>query len=121
VRSCFGNVTPQLPRSRPPVKQEKPKAYRSPLWRHLDEIQKWRLAQETWEAIANKLSDQYRIKVSLQGVQVFFKRATLRDGRRPLGFGPDPSTSIEIQTGASAPEHFDSIYEEARKQFLQKV
>jgi hypothetical protein len=97
------------------VKQAKPKAFRSPLWPHLDEIYAWRLAEETWEAIANKLSDKYRIKVSLQGVQIFFKRATHRDARRPLGFRPTPSTSIAIQTDANAPEHLDSIYEEARK------
>ena len=42
-----------------PVNQEKPKAYRSPLWAHLDEIHKWRMAQQTWEAISDKLCAQY--------------------------------------------------------------
>jgi hypothetical protein len=58
---------------------------------HLNEIHKWRMAQETCEAIADKLCDQYGIKVSLQGVQAFFKRGIHRDRRRPLGFGPEPS------------------------------
>src|SRR6201981_3667153 len=84
-----------------PVKQDKPKAYRYPLWAHLDEIQRWRLGQETWEAIADKLSHQYGIKISLQGVQAFFKRASNRDRRRPLGLGSKPSSSIEIQPVAS--------------------
>jgi hypothetical protein len=97
------------------VKQDKPKAYQSPLWAHLDEIRKWRLAQETWEAIADKLFLQYGLKVSLQAVQGFFKRATRRDGRRPLGLGLKPSTSIAIQTIVTVAQGPDSIYEEARK------
>ena len=56
-----------------PVKQDKPKAYRSPLWAHLDEIHKWRLAQETWEAIANKLAIQYGLKVSFQSSAILFQ------------------------------------------------
>jgi hypothetical protein len=106
------------------VKQDKPKAYRSPLWAHLDEIQKWRLARETWEAIANKLATQYDLKISFQRVQSFFKRAIDRDRRRPLGFENEPSSSIAIKTNATGPSRIatvaaaqdpDSIYEEARK------
>jgi hypothetical protein len=97
------------------VKQDKPKAYRSPLWAHLDEIHTWRMAQETWEAIADRLSLQYGINVSLQCVQAFFKRAMHRDRRRPLGFGPEPSSSIAIQPVATAAQDPDSIYEQARK------
>ena len=103
-----------------PVKQAKPKAHRSPLWTHLDEIHKWRMAQETWEAIADKLSVQYGIKVSIQGVQVFFKRAIDRDRRRPLGFMPGRSGSIVTQTVSSAAQDPDSIYEEARQAVRQE-
>ena len=97
------------------MKQEKPKAYQSPLWTHLDEIRKWRLARETWEAISDKLFALYSLKFSLQGVQAFFKRATRSDRRQPLGFGTEPSTSIAIQTIVTMAQGPDSIYEEARK------
>lgn len=103
-----------------PVKQAKPKAHRSPLWTHLDEIHRWRMAQETWEAIAKKLSLQYSIKVSIQGVQVFFKRAIDRDRRRPLGFRPERSGSIATQTVPSAAQDPDAIYEEARQAVRQE-
>ena len=73
------------------------------------------MAQETWEAIADKLSLQYGIKVSIQGVQVFFRRAIDRDRRRPLGFRPGRSGSIATQTVLSAAQDPDSIYEEARQ------
>jgi hypothetical protein len=97
------------------VKENKPKAYRSPLWAHLDEIHKWRLARETWEAIANKLATQYDLKISFQRVQSFFKRAIERDRRQPLGFGTEPSSSIAIQTTVAVAQDSDSIYENARK------
>ena len=73
------------------------------------------MAQETWEAIADKLSLQYGIKVSIQGVQVFFRRAIDRDRRRPLGFRPGRSCSIVTQTVPGAAQDPDSIYEEARQ------
>ena len=98
-----------------PVKEDKPKAYRSPLWAHVDEIRKRRLARETWEAIANKLAIQYALKVSFQRVQSFFKRAIDRDRRRPLGFGTERSSSIAIQTTVAVAQDSDSIYDEARK------
>jgi hypothetical protein len=97
------------------VKQDKPKAYRSPLWAHLDEIHKWRSARETWVAIADKLATQYGLKVSFQRVQSFFKRAIDRDRRQPLGFGIEPSSSMAIQTTAPVAQDSDSIYEDARK------
>jgi hypothetical protein len=84
-----------------PVNQEKPKAYRSPLWAHLDEIHKWRMAQQTWEAISDKLFAQYGIKVSLQCVQAFFQRAARRGFRRPLGFGRERSGSIAAETAVT--------------------
>jgi hypothetical protein len=98
-----------------PVKQDNPKPYRSPLWAHLDEIHEWRLARETWEAIANKLAIQYGLKVSFQRVQSFFKRAIDRDRRQPLGFRTEPSSSIAIQSTVAVAQDSDSIYEEARK------
>jgi len=67
------------------AKRGKPKAYQSPLWAHLDELRKWRRAQETWETIADKLFVQYGLKVTFQAVHAFFKRATRRGLRRPLG------------------------------------
>jgi hypothetical protein len=75
------------------------------------------MTQETWEAIANKLSDQYGLKVTLQSVHAFFKRAFHRDRLRPLGFVSSPSSLVEIQTlaTATADQDLDSIYEEARK------
>jgi hypothetical protein len=103
-----------------PVKLDKPKAHRSPLWAHLHEIHKWRMAQETWEAIAEKLSLQYGIRISLQGVQVFFRRAIDRDRGRPLGFGPNPSGSKAMRTVPSSAEDPDSIYEEARRAIRQE-
>ena len=98
-----------------PVNHEKPKAYRSPLWAHLDEIHKWRMAQQTWEAISDKLFAQYGIKVSLQCVQAFFRRAARRGFRRPIGFGRERSSSITIETLATAAQGPESIYEEAHK------
>jgi hypothetical protein len=70
------------------VMREKPKAYRSPLWNHLDEIRRWRRDQETWEAIAERLWVEHGIKISFQSVQSFFKRATDPAHKRPLGFEP---------------------------------
>ena len=97
------------------VDQDKPKAYRSPLWAHLDEIHKWRMAQQTWEAISDKLFAQYGIKVSLQCVQAFFQRAARRGFRRPLGFGRERSSSIAVEPVTTAAQGPESIYEEARK------
>jgi len=99
----------------PLANQEKPKAYRSPLWAHLDEIHKWRMAQQTWEAISDKLCAQYGIKVSLQCVQAFFQRAARRGFRRPLGFGRERSSSIAAETAVTVAQRPESIYEEARK------
>ena len=97
------------------VDQDKPKAYRSPLWAHLDEIHKWRMAQQTWEAISDKLFAQYGIKVSLQCVQAFFQRAARRGFCRPLGFGRERSSSIAVEPVVTAAQGPESIYEEARK------
>src|SRR6516165_4394173 len=91
------------------MKQEKPKAYRSPLWAHLDELRKWRSSQETWEAISDKLFAQYGIKVSLQAVQAFYKRATCGDSRRPLGFAPTPLSFIPTRPVINTPHDPDSI------------
>ena len=97
-----------------PVNQEKPKAHRSPLWVHLDEIHKWRMAQQTWEAISDKLFARYGIKVSLQCVQAFFQRAARRGFRRPLGFGREQSSSIAAETAVTIAKGPESVYEEAR-------
>ena len=97
------------------MKQEKPKAYRSPLWAHLDELRKWRLAQETWEAIAAKLLARYGIKISFQAVQAFYQRATSGDRRRPLGFAATPSNLGTRRGVTSTSQDSESIYEEARK------
>jgi hypothetical protein len=99
----------------PLANQKKPKPYRSPLWAHLDEIHKWRMAQQTWEAISDKLFAQYGIKVSLQCVQAFFQRAARRGFRRPLGVGRERSSSIAVETAVSVAQEPESIYEEARK------
>jgi hypothetical protein len=106
--------------ARTSVKQDNPKPYRSPLWAHLDEIHKWRLAQDTWEGIADKLSLQYGLKVSLQAVHAFFKRASNRGRRRPLGFVAERSSSIAIQTTVTLAQGPDSIYEEARRAIRQE-
>jgi hypothetical protein len=103
-----------------PVKQDNPKPYRSPLWAHLDEIHEWRLAQETWEAIADKLSLQHGLKISFQAVHAFFKRASKRGRRRPLGFVAERSSSIAIQTTVASAQGPDSIYEEARHAIRQE-
>ena len=73
--------------------REKPKAYRSPLWKHLEEIRKWRRDQETWEAIAERLRLNYGIVISFQSVQSFFKRAIDPGHKRPLGFEPGAAPS----------------------------
>jgi hypothetical protein len=109
--------------ARAPVKQDNPKPYRSPLWAHLDEIHEWRLAQDTWEAIADKLSLQHDLKISFQAVHAFFKRATKRGRRRPLGFVAEcssSSSSIAIQTTVTLAQGSDSIYEEARQAIRQE-
>src|ERR1700693_33467 len=77
--------------------REKPKAYRSPLWKHLEEIRRWRREQETWEAIAERLRVNYGIVISFQSVQSFFKRAIDPDLKRPLGFEPETLTSAPAQ------------------------
>jgi hypothetical protein len=100
---------------RTPAKQDNPKPYRSPLWAHLDEIHKWRLAKDTWEAIAEKLSLQHGIKVSFQAVHAFFRRASKRGRRRPLVFVAERSSSIAIHTTVTLAQGPDSIYEEARQ------
>jgi hypothetical protein len=102
------------------VKQDNPKPYRSPLWAHLDEIHEWRSAQETWEAIADKLSLQHGLKISFQGVHAFFKRASKRGRRRPLGFVAERSSSIAIQATVTLAQGPDSIYEEARHAIRQE-
>ena len=102
------------------VKQDNPKPYRSPLWAHLDEIHEWRLAQETWEAIAGKLSLLHGLKISFQAVHAFFKRASKRGRRRPLGFVAQRSSSIAIQTTVTLAQGPDSIYEEARHAIRQE-
>jgi hypothetical protein len=102
-----------------PVKQDNPKPYRSPLWAHLDEIHEWRLAHETWEAIADKLSLKHGVKISFQAVHAFFKRASKRGRRRPLGFVAERSSSIAIQT-TTVTQGPDSIYEEARRAIRQE-
>jgi hypothetical protein len=94
---------------------KKPKAYRAPLWPHLQEIYKWRKAQQTWETISNKLFAQYGIKVSLQCVQAFFQRPTRRGFRRPLGFGVKPTSPLAVETIVNVSQGPESIYEEARK------
>jgi hypothetical protein len=77
--------------------REKPKAYRSPLWKHLEEIRRWRREQETWEAIAERLRVSYGIVISFQSVQSFFKRAIDPALKRPLGFEPETLTSAPAQ------------------------
>jgi hypothetical protein len=105
---------------RTPVKQDNPKPYRSPLWAHLDEIQQWRLAQDTWEAIAERLTLQHGLKISFQAVHAFFKRASKRGWRRSLGFVAERSNSIAIQTTVTLTQGSDSIYEEARQAIRQE-
>jgi hypothetical protein len=78
-------------------------------------LRKWRSAQETWEAISDKLFAQYGIKVSLQCVQAFFQRAARRGFRRPLGFGRERSNSIALETVLTVAQGAESIYEEARQ------
>jgi hypothetical protein len=83
--------------------REKPKAYRSPLWQHLEEIRRWRRDQETWEAIAERLRVEYGIVISFQSVQSFFKRASDPEHKRPLGFEPGTVTSAPAQKVAVDP------------------
>jgi hypothetical protein len=78
--------------------REKPKAYRSPLWKHLEELRRWRRDQETWEAIAQRLWVEHGIKISFQSVQSFFKRATDPEHKPPLGFKPESRKSAPIQS-----------------------
>jgi hypothetical protein len=106
--------------ARTPVKRDNPKPYRSPLWAHLDEIQQWRLAQDTWEAIAERLTLQLGLKISFQAVHAFFKRASNRRGRRPLGFAAQRSNSMAIQTTITLAQGSDAIYEEARQAIRQE-
>jgi hypothetical protein len=79
------------------VMREKPKAYRSPLWKHLEEIRRWRRNQETWEAIAERLRVEFGIRISFQSVQSFFKRATDPEHKQPLGFEPETQKMTPTQ------------------------
>jgi len=71
---------------------------------------KWRRA-----AIADKLFVQYGLKVTFQAVHAFFKRATRRGLRRPLGFAAEPPKSKAIEGTVTVAKEADSIYEEARE------
>lgn len=77
--------------------KKNPKAYRSPLWAHLENIRKWRGDGDTWRDICTKLAEKpYKITVSVQGLQAFFKRS--EKVRNPLGF------TISKQPSASQPK-----------------
>lgn len=66
---------------------DNPGPYRSVLWSHLEDIRRWRASGDTWKAIANKLFSIHNIKVSTQGVYLFFKRSD--KVREPLGMKID--------------------------------
>ena len=99
--------------------REKPKAYRSPLWKHLEEIRRWRREQETWEAIAERLRLNYGIVISFQSVQSFFKRAIDPDHKRPLGFEPEnvttsaPAQKLAVELSSAEEESVDPFSIEA--------
>ena len=89
---------------------DKPKAYRSPLWDHLQELIQWRKERLTWQEIAQKLYELHQIKITYQSVQAFFDRATdpKRRRKRPLGFEaredpPLPSPSSGAVAAAPPP------------------
>ena len=103
-----------------PVKQDNPKPYRSPLWAHLDEIHEWRLARKRGKPLPTNSLYQHGLKISFQAVHAFFKRASKRGRRRPLGFVAERSSSIAIQTTVTLAQGPDSIYEEARKAIRQE-
>ena len=62
---------------------DNPGPYRSVLWAHLEEIRSWRALGDTWKEIASKLFRIHNIKVSTQGVHLFFKRSD--KVREPIG------------------------------------
>lgn len=120
---------------------DKPKAYRSPLWDHLEELIQWRKERLTWQEIAQKLDELHQIKITYQSVQAFFDRATdpKRRRKRPLGFearedpplpaqpssavaaappqpAAEPQTPTPKQTPAEAAAEFDRRCEERRQQ-----
>jgi hypothetical protein len=65
---------------------EKPAAYRSPLWAHLDEIRKKRFGRATWPEIVTWLKTHHNLTVARTTLIDFFKRATSPKHRTPLGF-----------------------------------
>jgi len=78
------------------VNKPRPIAYQSPLWPHLEEIRNWRRARKTWREITLKLRADYGIVLTLQAVQSFFKSATKRGEKLPLGFEPLTGTPQPI-------------------------
>jgi len=78
------------------VNKPRPIAYQSPLWPHLEEIRSWRRARKTWREITLKLRADYGIVLTLQAVQSFFKSATKRGEKLPLGFEPLPAATQPI-------------------------
>jgi hypothetical protein len=94
----------------PAVDRPRFKAYRSPLWDHLDAIRKWRQARLTWSEIAERLNaEPYKVGISRSAVHAFFKRVSNRKAAYPLGMQPEspsqqpssmpvdqPSTGVDL-------------------------
>jgi hypothetical protein len=95
------------------VKKVNPKAYRSPLWPHVEQIRSWRRARATWDEIRQKLLDEFKIEISIQGVEAFFKRSSKVEN--PKGFEierPQPEKPQPVET----PPAVRTSDEQARKE-----
>ena len=68
-----------------PIPDNQTPSFQSPLWPHLEEIRALRRARKSWREISETMAKEHGIKQTLQGVRLFFKRATARK-ELPLGF-----------------------------------
>ena len=110
------------------MKKVNPKAYRSPLWPHVEQIRSWRRGRATWDEIRQKLLDQFKIEISIQGVEAFFKRSSKVENpkgfeiERPQPEKPQPVTPPAVRTSdeQARKETKTEAYQRALKESQQK-
>jgi hypothetical protein len=85
----------------------KPKAWRSPLRAHLDEIRQLRRAKSSWQNIANHLNHQFGIQITRSGVCRFFRRAN--HDRQPMGFAKPPVLKQIVSHSTQTPSFHPSL------------
>ena len=97
----------------PPKLQDRPAAWKSPLWDHLESLKAWagQRPKLSWKEIAERLEQEKGLKVPWRTVYKFFARTDrrAREGKLPLGMKPaDRSEAAPAaksrRPGASKPE-----------------